>query len=221
VQVFDRLSVLPVTKLAAFKYCWKVGNPKHLTFYSLQAFMTSSVICTLSLLLWIWQTISLKNFFMFLTLYSICCFFSPALLHLWFMTLSPPQILPTSNGSTCTEHRQNTHWKSMKYCSLAVVSAGLMLVERYDGLRGRSQGFYRRGVGRGLPLPGTCPENVWNLTFKSTLCFKKLHPSTTNDNWPTVLSVEPLVQCVVCLSSVCRLSVVCLWRFVLWQNGMS
>jgi len=25
--------------------------------------------------------------------------------------------------------------------------------------------------------------------------------------WPTVLSVEPLVQCLVCLSSVCRLSV--------------
>jgi len=30
------------------------------------------------------------------------------------------------------------------------------------------------------------------------------------DFWPTVLSVEPMVQCVVCrLSSVCRLSVVC------------
>jgi len=37
--------------------------------------------------------------------------------------------------------------------------------------------------------------------------------------WPTILSVVPLVQCVVCLS-VC-LSVVCLWRFVLWQNGTS
>ena len=35
--------------------------------------------------------------------------------------------------------------------------------------------------------------------------------------WPTVLSVEPLVHCVVCLSS----SVVCLWRFVLWRNGAS
>jgi len=34
--------------------------------------------------------------------------------------------------------------------------------------------------------------------------------------WPTVLSVEPMVQCVVCRLSVCRL-----WRFVLWQNGAS
>jgi len=33
--------------------------------------------------------------------------------------------------------------------------------------------------------------------------------------WPTVLSVEPIVQYVV------YLSVVCLWRFVLWQNGTS
>jgi len=33
--------------------------------------------------------------------------------------------------------------------------------------------------------------------------------------WPTVLSVEPLVHCVVSLS-VCHL-----WRFVLWQNGTS
>ena len=31
--------------------------------------------------------------------------------------------------------------------------------------------------------------------------------------WPTILSVAPLVQHVVCLS-VCRL-----WRFVLWRNG--
>ena len=30
------------------------------------------------------------------------------------------------------------------------------------------------------------------------------------DFWPTVLSVVPLVQCVICL-----------WRFVSWQNGMS
>jgi len=35
-----------------------------------------------------------------------------------------------------------------------------------------------------------------------------------NGFWPTVLSVEPMVQYVVCLS-------VCLWRFVLWQNGAS
>jgi len=43
-----------------------------------------------------------------------------------------------------------------------------------------------------------------------------------NRFWPTVLSVEPMVQCVVChLLSVCRLSVCRLWRFVLWQNGAS
>jgi len=39
--------------------------------------------------------------------------------------------------------------------------------------------------------------------------------------WPTVLSVEPLVHCVVCLSVVICLSSVCLWRFLLWRNGMS
>jgi len=43
----------------------------------------------------------------------------------------------------------------------------------------------------------------------------------TNNNlmnfgfWPTVLSVEPLVHCVVCLT-VCHL-----WRYVLWRNGTS
>jgi len=41
--------------------------------------------------------------------------------------------------------------------------------------------------------------------------------SVWNSFWPTVLSVEPMVQYVVC-----RLSVVCrLWRFVLWLNGAS
>ena len=36
---------------------------------------------------------------------------------------------------------------------------------------------------------------------------KKLAPNFYSGFWPTVLSVEPLVQCLVCLSSVRRLSI--------------
>ena len=39
--------------------------------------------------------------------------------------------------------------------------------------------------------------------YYTTLCPKKVYHPSTNDNWPTVLSVTPLAQCVVCLSSVC------------------
>ena len=40
------------------------------------------------------------------------------------------------------------------------------------------------------------PQNVFRLNRDASF-------------WPTVLSVEPMVQCVVCRLSVCRLSVVC------------
>ena len=42
------------------------------------------------------------------------------------------------------------------------------------------------------------------------IIIKQVPEFPTSDFWPTVLSVEPLVQCVVCrLSVICRLSVVC------------
>ena len=68
------------------------------------------------------------------------------------------------------------------------------------------------GTGVPLPVPGRLPDQfpkVWR-SFVYRFCGARgqflAHRS--------LLSVVPLERCVVCLS-------VCLWRFVLWQNGTS
>ena len=54
---------------------------------------------------------------------------------------------------------------------------------------------------------------ISRTVFEISRCFpfSKWLLSAIWDFWPTILSVAPLAQCVVCR----------LWRFVLWRNGTS
>ena len=58
---------------------------------------------------------------------------------------------------------------------------------------------------------------------RGTPCHRGRGLGKNNNFWPTVLSVEPLVQYVVCLSVVCRLSVtfcIVAKRYVLAKNSL-
>jgi len=51
-------------------------------------------------------------------------------------------------------------------------------------------------------------DTLWQGGRRSMYARVKFVSTVLQFHWPTVLSTPPLAHCVVCL-----------WRFVLWQNG--